>query len=172
MVPVEVELEDCEDENIDNKLGIKALPISFKFSNLMKNTIGNLMSNKNSLRINQDERTGGASINEVPLLILGGDSWKIGDNVNEITPQIHKALSSTGKTGETLNGENDSLMMNNILRDVKYTGIGDRHSKRKTFFTIELPKRVNEIRKKTFNGIDLEGQGYEIIVPSNIIDIC
>ena len=77
IVPVEIDSVDSEDENIDNKIGTKALPNSFKFSNLMKNTLGKLMSSKNSLGIDQDERTGGASINEVTLLILGSDSWKI-----------------------------------------------------------------------------------------------
>ena len=101
---------------------------------------------------------------------MGGDSWKIGDNVYEITPEIHKALSSTLYTGEIMKNENDILMLNNILRDVKYTGVGDRQSNRKNFFT-ELPKKVNEIQNKTFNEIDLEGQGLKIIIPSNINDI-
>ena len=46
IVPVEINSEDTEDENINNKIGIKALPNSFKFSDLMKNTIGKLMSSK------------------------------------------------------------------------------------------------------------------------------
>ena len=41
---VEVELEDSEDENVDNKIDEKALPNSSKFTDLMKNTIGKLMS--------------------------------------------------------------------------------------------------------------------------------
>ena len=85
---------------------------------------------------------------------------------------MHKALSSTGYTGNTMKNENDILMMINIFRDVNYTGRGDRVSKRKTFFTIDLPKRVNGIQNKTFDEIDLEGQGLKIIIPSNIIDIC
>ena len=170
LVPVEVELEDSEDENNDDKIGIKTLPNSFKFTDLKKNTIGNLMSSKNSFKKDQDERTGGASINGVPILILGGNSWKIGDNVYEITPEIHKALFSTRFTGESMKSENDILMMNNILRDIKYTGVGDKKSNRKTFFT-ELPKNVNEIQNRTFDEIDLEGQGLKIINPSNIIDI-
>ena len=128
IVPVKVESEDSEDENTDKKIGIKALPNSLKFSKQMLNTLGKLMSSKNSLKIDQDERTGGASINGIPILILGGDSWKIGDNVYEITPEIHKALSSTLYTGETMKNENDILMLNNILRDVKYTGEQDRPS--------------------------------------------
>ena len=46
IVPVEIDSEDSEDEHIDNKIGIKALPNIFKFSDLMKNTIGKLMSTK------------------------------------------------------------------------------------------------------------------------------
>ena len=138
----------------------------------MKNTIGKLIPSKNSLRIDQDRRTGGASINNTPVLILGGDWWKIGDNVYEITPQIHKALSSRGYTGENTKNENDMLMMNNIIEDLGYTGIGDKKSNRKTFFTITLPKLVEDIQNKSFNEIDLQGQGIEkVIIPSNIIDI-
>ena len=45
-MPVEDELEDSEDENIDKKIGIKAIPNSFKFSKQMLNNIGKLMSSK------------------------------------------------------------------------------------------------------------------------------
>ena len=74
IMPVEVELEDSEDENIVNKIGIKALPNSFKFSDLLKNSIGKLLSSKNSLGIDQDGRPGGASINNKPVLFLSVDS--------------------------------------------------------------------------------------------------
>ena len=100
------------------------------------------MPSKNSLNTDQDERTGGASIRKIPILVLGGDSWKIRDNVYEIIPEIHKALSSTGYTGDTMKNEKDILMMINISRDGNYTGRADRDSKRKTFYTKELPKKV------------------------------
>ena len=67
--------------------------------------------------------------------------------------------------------ENDILMMYNIIRDFGYTGDGDRDSNRKTFFLKKLPKLVEEIQNKTFDEIDLEGDGVKIIIPSNIIDI-
>ena len=61
--------------------------------------------------------------------------------------------------------------MNNIVRELRYTGVGDRDSKRKTFFTKTLPKLVEEIHKKTFNELDLEGQGIQkTIIPSDKID--
>ena len=56
----------------------------------MKNTIGKIMPSKNSLKIDQDGRTGGASKNIKPVLFLGGNSWKIGDNVYEITQKFTK----------------------------------------------------------------------------------
>ena len=168
---VQAKLEESEDENIDNKIGMKALPNSFKFRNLMKKTIGKLMSSKSSLKKDQNKRTGGASINEIPVLIFGGDALKLKDNVYEITPEICKALSSTGYDGKSMKSENDIIILKNILRDVNYTGIGDRTSKQKKFSTITLPKLVEEIQNKTFNEIDLQGQGLKTIILSNIIDI-
>ena len=76
-----------------------------------------------------------------------------------------------------MKNENDVLMMYNTLRDLGYTDIGDRHSKRKVFFTKNLPKLVEENQNKTFDEItldsdsDLQGEGVKIIIPSNKIDI-
>ena len=41
--------------------------------------------------------------------------------------------------------DDDFLMLYNILKDVKYTGVEDRPSNRKTFSTINLPENVSEI---------------------------
>ena len=68
----------------------------------------------------------------VPIYILGGDKLRLRDNDYELTPEIYKALSYTGRT---MNNENDFLMMNNIIRDIVDTSREDRDSKRKTFFT-------------------------------------
>ena len=75
-----------------------------------------------------------------------------------------------------MENENDILMLNNIIRDLGYTGRGDYQSKRKTFLTETLPKLVEENQNKTFEEItndadDLQGEGVKIIIPSNIIDI-
>ena len=68
------------------------------------------------------------------------------------------------------------LMMNNIIKDLGYTGFGDTQTNRKTFFTITRPNLVEDIQNKSFEEItddsdDLESQGVKIIIPSNIIDI-
>ena len=76
-----------------------------------------------------------------------------------------------------MKNENDILMLNNIIRDLGYTVIGDNKSKRKTFLTEKLPKLVDEIQNRTFEEIaldsdnNLQGEGEKIIIPSNIIDI-
>ena len=76
-----------------------------------------------------------------------------------------------------MKNENDILMMYIIINDLRYTGVGDKPSKPKTFFTITLPKLVEEIQNRTFEEItldsdsDLQGEGVKVIIPSNIIDI-
>ena len=39
-------------------------------------------------------------------------------------------------------------MMYKIVGDLRYTGRGDKSSKRETLFTITLPKLVDDIQKK------------------------
>ena len=42
-------------------------------------------------------------------------------------------------------------MIYKIVGDLRYTGRGDKSSKRETLFTITLPKLVDDIQKKTFD---------------------
>ena len=158
----------------NSKIDLEALPNSSNFSNSMREMIGSLMRSKNSLRITQDE-SHRANILGVPIQISGADTIKINENIYELTPEIYKALSDTGYTGKDMKNESDILMMDNIIRDLGYTGREDRDSKRKTFFLKKLPKLVNDIQNRTFEEItddsDLQGEGFKIIIPSNIIDI-
>ena len=154
----------------NSKVDIKALPNSSKFSNAMRQMIGSLMNSRNSHKITQDE-SGRANILGAPIQISKGDTMKINETVYELTPEIYKALTNTTYSGSTMKDENDILMMYNIIRDLGYNGTGDRDSKRKTFFLKKLPKLVEDIQNRTFDEIDLEGQGVKIIIPSNIIDI-
>ena len=160
----------------NSKVDIKALPNSSKFSNSMRQMIGSIMNSRNSLKITQDE-SGRENILGVPIQISEGDTMKINETIYELTPKIYKALTYTTYSGNIMKDENDILMMYNIIRDLGYNGIGDRDSKRKTFFLKKLPKLVEDIQNKTFEEInddsesDLQGQGVKIIIPSNIIDI-
>ena len=169
IVPVEIE---SEDENIQTNL--RALPNSSMFSDQMKKTLGRLMSSANSLKINTTPS--GATILGVPVSTLGGDRIQIKDNVYDLTPEIYKALSYTGYTGNNMKNEADTLTLNNIINALGYTRVAEYPSKRKRFLTEKLPKLVEEIQNRTFEEItvnsDLEGQGIEeIIIPSDIIDI-
>ena len=165
--------DTIKESNSNDK--IKSLLNSSKFSNSMRQMIGSLMNSRNSLKITQDE-LGRANILGVPIQISEDDTMKINETVYELTPEIYKALTYTTYTGNSMKDENDILMMYNIIRDIGYNGIGDRDSKRKTFFTKKLPKLVEDIQNKTFEEItddsnDLQGYGVKIIIPSNIIDI-
>ena len=163
IIPVE---NESEDENIQTNS--RALPNSSMFSDQMTKTFGRLMSSSNSLKIKPSPS--GTSILGVPIITLGGDRIQIKDNIYDLTPETHKALSYTGYTGNTMKNESDILMMNNIKNDLGYTGLRDYPSKRKTFFTKTLPKLVEEIQNKTFEEItldidsDLQGKGVKYII--------
>ena len=141
----------------------------------MREMIGSLMRSENSLKIAQDESRRGKILG-VAIQISGAGTINKKENIYELTPELYKALSHTGYTGKNMKNESENLMMNNILRDLGYTGGGNKPSKRKTSFTITLPKLVEEIQNKTFEEItedseDSEGEGIKIIIPSNIIDM-
>ena len=117
----------------------------------------------------------GATILGVPVYTLGGDKLRKRANEYELTPELHKTLSFTASTGKSIKNESDILKMSNIVSDLGYTGIGDRGSKRKTFFTKSLTKLVEKNQNKTFDEIidnsdDLQSQGLKIIIPSSIDD--
>ena len=159
----------------DFKSNIKAQPNSSKFGNSMREMIGSLMHSRNSLKIIQDESSR-ANIFGVPIHRSEGDTKEINENIYDLTPEIYKALSSTSYTGETMKNEDDISTMYNIVRDLRYTGVDNKKSNRKTFFTITLPKLVDDIQKKTFDEItddsdDLQGERVKIIIPSNIFYI-
>ena len=118
---------ESEDENVHTNLW--ALPNSSILSDLMTKTLGSLMSSSNSLKINSSPS--GAKIFSVTIYTLGGDRIRINDNIYDITPEIHKALSSTSYTGKTMKNGDDILTMYNFLRDLGYAGRGDRHANRK-----------------------------------------
>ena len=96
---------------------------------------------------------------------------KIKEKIYDLTPEIYKALSSTGYSGKTMKEGSDTLMMNNFVRNLGYTSVGKKIQNENFFFVLELPKRAEDIHNKTFDEVDLEGQGVKTVIPSNIIDI-
>ena len=67
-----------------------------------------------------------------------------------------------------MKNENDSLMMKIILRDLGYTGVGDKPSNQKTFLSIKLPNLVEVNQNKAFEEVIDDSDNN---IPSNIIDI-
>ena len=155
----------------DIQTNLKSLPNSSNFSISIRQMLGSLMNGRSSLKITQDE-IGQANISGIPIQISGGDRTKINDDIYDLTPEKNKFSSSTSYNGKSMKNESDFSLMNNFVNDLVYTGRGDKSLKRKNFFTIELPKRVEEIQKTNFNELGLEGQGVKTIIPSNKIDIC
>ena len=121
MVSVEFETDD------ENEC-MRALPkIAFSSASL-RETLGYLLRGRNSLRIEQDA-SGRAITQEVPIYPLPGNRIKTNYKVYEITPEIHKALSPTGYTGKNMKDDSDILSLHNNLRGIKCTGDGIRASK-------------------------------------------
>ena len=83
----------------------------------MREMIGSIMNSRNSLKIIQDE-SGRANILGVPIQIPGAETIKMNENINDVTPEIYKALSSTSYTGKTMKNEDDIFMMYNIISDL------------------------------------------------------
>ena len=109
----------------------------------MTETLGALMNSKNSLKLLQDESCR-ASILGTPIITSGRDRIQINVNIYVLIPEKCKELSSTFYNGKSIKNKNDILMMDNIISDLGYTGIGDRKWNRKTFFTITLPNLAEE----------------------------
>ena len=61
---------------------------------------------------------------------------------------MQKALSSTGFSGKIMKKDSVFLTLNNITKDIGYTGIGDRPYKRKMFLLKGLLETVAEIQSR------------------------
>ena len=85
--------DNSEDDNIQSNL--RALPNSNEFSSNMMEILGALMQSKISLKLRQDALSR-ASITGTPIFTFGGNRIIRNENIYDITPERHKALSSTG----------------------------------------------------------------------------
>ena len=134
---------------------------------LLRNTFKSLTETSNSLKLNNDIN-GNFSILDTNIQPLGGDKVQVRDNIYELNPELHNALSKPSYTGNSMKNENDRKTLYNFLTDVGYTGIGDDKTSQTKFFK-RLLKQYKNIRKE--EPTNLEGQGVKNIIPSNIIDI-
>ena len=70
------------------------------------------MNSENSLKLIPDDSVR-ASILGFPI-----NTYPINDSVYDLTPEIYKALSYTGYTGNTMIEESNLLLMNNTIGDL------------------------------------------------------
>ena len=127
---------NCEknQERVPSEIGItqiksELLPNNSNFSISMRQILGSWRKSRITLTITQVE-IGQANVLSITIQILGGDRIKINDNICDLTPEIYNSFSATSNNGKTTKNESDFLMMNNIIRGLGYSGIGDKSSKR------------------------------------------
>ena len=89
---------EADHENDDIESNIRVLP---NYIQLMRETFGSLMRSRKSLGKEQDD-LGRATIFGVPIQVTSSNSLKTTDNHNNLTDEIHKALSSTGYSGKSM----------------------------------------------------------------------
>ena len=85
-----------------------------------------------------------------------------------------EALSSSGYTGKRMKKDSDLLLLNSIINDIKYTSIGKKTSKRKTFILGDPAEKFKEIESRIESeneSNDLEGLGVKNKIQSKVIDI-
>ena len=99
------------------------------------------MSSSNSFSTKQDN-LGRATLHGEPIQMLDGYKTKIEENNYDSTQEVHKVLSDTGFNSKFMTNDIDFLMKNDKMKDIGYTGIQDKRSKRKTFPTHTVPVRV------------------------------
>ena len=127
--PVEINVDNSEDGNDIIRSHVRAPPKCSIFIDQLTKTIGALMTSSNSLSIKSTPS--GASINWVLIYTMASNTIQIDDIVYEWTDEIYKSLSPTGYTCKSMKKDSDFLL-SNIKIEIRYTGVGDRTSKRKT----------------------------------------
>ena len=92
LVPLEVNLNDSEDELENIVSNIQALPNNSLFSELMTKTLGAIKVRPNSLSIKPTPS--GANVVNTPIYALGGDTIRRKAEVYDLTPKYTKPCNS------------------------------------------------------------------------------
>ena len=107
-------------------------------------TLAALLNKNLFLKLLQDE-SGANLILRTLMYTSGAERKKINNTIYDLFAEMYKALSATSYTGGNRKKDSDIIMMNNNKSDLSYTGVGDKSSKRKNYFSIDSPKKVAEI---------------------------
>ena len=138
-----------------------------------------MKKSKNFFNLTEDD-DGKVYWNEVLIKPLGGTRISIKDHEYDISPDIQAYFTNTKLTTKFLdNFEKETVF--EILQNVGFYDnipkIGFKAARMKDALN-DLPKVIEKLRNPHLPAIenvesssDLEGQGFKIIIPSNIIDI-
>ena len=175
---------ELEPSNVVNTFVLEAPP-SVKITQELFSTLGAMATSNNKFKIVQDNK-GRAYFNGVLINPLGGNDVKIGNNIYELTPEIQKALLQTDYKFDKMS-DNDILVFNQIIKEIKYDSKTDRKSKRREYIRDELPSRVRNILEPPIAtiasgesdeyesiGSDIDGNGVKkriIVVPEGSDEI-
>ena len=115
------------------------------------------------------------------IVPLGGIRVRINGEEYDLTPEIQTAFTDTRyKFNNSISDDESVLTFDNILESLDYKRTKFSNSKRTKTIKKELEKRADKILNPPIpiqavenkEGSDnIQGEGMEIVIPSNIIDI-
>ena len=98
-----------KESNAENNKEITITP-----SILLQNTFKSLTESPSSLKLKHD-KNGNFSILGTNITPLGGDKVQVFDNIYELNPELHGALSKPSYTGNSTKNENDRKTLYNFF---------------------------------------------------------
>ena len=168
-----VKKSDVEDGNtqtpaIENITGTQSL----------RDTLTHMKGSKNFFKL-QENPDGKIFWNKIPIIPKGENRVSIKGKEFDIKPNIQTYFTNTKRTTKNMNVEDKSTVYD-ILQNTGFYSM--KHTKglksaRMIDAIYNLPKEIDKIRNPPLPAIEnvsdsnLEGQGVNIIIPSNIIEI-
>ena len=145
-------------------------------SNSLRDTLSFMKKSKNVFKLEQDGNK--VLWNKIPIKALGENRISIDEKEYDINPNIQNYFTNTRLTTQHMNNDDKSTVYD-ILKVIGFYSI--RHKKGNKSFRMKdalynLPNEIDKIRNPPLPAIEnepdnLQGEGFKIIIPSNIIDI-
>ena len=145
-------------------------------SDSLRDTLSFMKKSNNFFKLEQDGKK--LFWNKIPIIPLGGNMISINEHEYDIKPNIQNYFTKTYLTTKNMSNE-DKLTIYDILKDLGFYSkhhVRGLRSFRMQDALYNLPGEIAKIRNPLITAIEnesdnLEGDGIEIIIPSNIIDI-
>ena len=145
-------------------------------SQSLRDTLSFMKKSKNFFKLVQDGKK--VFWKKTPIIPQGENRVSIKGKEFDIKSNIQNSFTNTKLTNEKMEDE-DKLTVYDILKNTRFFSmkhIKGLNSARKKDALYNLPQEIDEIRNPPLPAIEneadsLQGEGVEIIIPSNIIDI-